>query len=114
MALLIPRAKTLLSYVGRLTSARTSPVCGFMTITTPRLMPTSFIAHFIAFWAYCCSFVSIVSVSESPGRASVSGLEGLRLAARSVALDALGPVDAPQLVSYCASRPTLPIRSSGR
>ena len=72
MALLIPRAKTLLSYVGRLTSARTSPVCGFMTITTPRLMPTSFIAHFIAFWAYCCSFVSIVSVSELPGRASVS------------------------------------------
>ena len=43
-----------------------------MTITTPRLMPISFIAHFRAFWAYFCSLVSIVRVSESPGLASVT------------------------------------------
>ena len=77
---------------GRLTIARTSPVCGFMTMTTPRFIPTSFIAHFSAFWAYCCSFVSIVSVSESPGRALGDGLEDLRAAAGGIPLDALAPV----------------------
>ncbi len=49
-----------------------SPVCGFITMTTPRLMPTSFMAQSIAFCAFCCSFVSIVRFSESPGRASES------------------------------------------
>ena len=38
-----------------------------MAMTTPRLIPTFFIAHWSAFWAFLCSLVSIVSVSESPG-----------------------------------------------
>ena len=70
--MLIPRANRLLSYVGRLTIARTSPVCGFIAITTPRLRPIAFIAHLSAFWASCCTLVSIVSVSESPGWTWVS------------------------------------------
>ena len=63
----MPWANWLLSYVGRLTIATTSPVCGFITMTTPRFIPTSRIAQVSAFWAYPCSFVSIVKVSESPG-----------------------------------------------
>ena len=68
-----------------------------MTITTPRLRPTSFIAHFSAFWAYFCSFVSIVSVSESPGLASLIVWSTCVLRPDRVALDALGAVDAAQL-----------------
>ena len=69
---LIPSANLLLSYVGRLTIARISPVCGFMTIITPRLRPARCIAQVTAFSASFCSLVSIVSVRESPGWASRS------------------------------------------
>ena len=65
----MPRANSLLSYVGRLTIARISPVCGFIAMTTPRVMPIFFIAHLRAFSAFFCARVSIVSVSDAPGTA---------------------------------------------
>ena len=68
-----------------------------MAITTPRLIPTFFIAHCRAFWAFLCSLVSIVRVSESPGWASRDRLKDLGLPAGRVPLDALRAVDPSQL-----------------
>ena len=51
--------------------ARTSPVCGFITMNTPRLFPIDRSPHYRAFSASCWIFVSIVSRRESPGLTSV-------------------------------------------
>ena len=40
-------------------------------MTTPRVMPILFIAHLRAFWASFWAWVSMVSVSDAPGTASV-------------------------------------------
>ena len=66
----MPLANRLLSYEGRLTSARTSPVCGFITMNTPRLRPAAFMPHLRACVASFWIVLSIVSVSEAPGTAS--------------------------------------------
>jgi hypothetical protein len=87
----MPREKRLLSYVGRLTMARISPVCGFIAITTPRFMPIFFIAQLSAFSASFWAWVSIVSVERVARLRLADGLQDLGPAARRVALDALGP-----------------------
>ena len=66
-------------------------------MTTPRFIPTSRIAQVSAFWAYPCSFVSIVKVSESPGCGAGDGLEDLLAPALGIAFDALAAVYAPKL-----------------
>ena len=62
----MPPEKTLLSYVGSLTIARISPVCGFMTMITARFRLAAFIPQWSAFSASSCTLVSIVSRSELP------------------------------------------------
>ncbi len=64
---LMPLAKALLSYVGVLTIARISPVCGFSTIITALFRCARCIAQSTALRASFCWVVSIVSWSESPG-----------------------------------------------
>ena len=107
-ASLMPRANWLLSYVGRLTIARISPVCGFIAMTTPRVIPTLSMAHLSAFWASRCAFVSIVSVSEAPGTASRIVWRTCVRRPVVVTGHALGAVRAAQLRLVLRFQPDLP------
>ena len=84
-----------------------------MAMTTPRVMPIFFIAHLSAFSAFFWARVSIVSVSDAPGSASwmvCSTCVRRPVASRATLSEPYVPRSS---VSYCASSPTLPIRSSG-
>ena len=82
-------------------------------MTTPRVIPIFFIAHFRAFSAFRCAFVSIVSVRDAPGSASWTVWRVCvrrPVASRATLSEPYVPRSS---VSYCASRPTFPSRSSG-
>ena len=95
---LMPVAKALLSYVGRLTIARISPVWGFSTIITARLRPAFCIAHSTALRASFCSFMSIVSWSELPGTICLLVWRTWTSRPRASTSTRLAPVDAAELV----------------
>ena len=93
---LIPSANLLLSYVGRLTIARISPVCGFITIITPRLRFARFIAQVDRLLGETL-LLRVDGQDERVARLSLAiRREDLELPAGRIALDGLLAVDAAE------------------